>query len=138
MAARVKLADVVDAIDLPQQDWRSFLNRETGEIVTITDDGIVPDDEGLDEAALDAEPFLPLPDKSELDEWSMMERFAETRSERDREELLEAIRGRGAFRMFKSTIRRLGVEQDWFKYRDAAYEVFARDWLRDNGIEWEE
>ncbi len=136
MAARVKLADIVDAIDLPQQDWRSFLNRETGEIVTLTEDGIVPEDEGLDEEALESEPFLPLPDKSELDEWSMMERFAETRSEREREELLEAIQGRGAFRIFKSTIRRLGVEQDWFNYRDAAYEEFAREWLRDNRIEW--
>jgi hypothetical protein len=139
--ARVKLQAVVEALEFSSDAWRSFLNRETGEIVTLTDDGIIADDEGLDEEALDAGPFLPLPGKSELDEWSMMQRFALERNEHHREhhreELLDAIRGRGAFRMFKSTIRRLGIEADWFRFRDAAFEEFARDWLVDNGIAYD-
>ena len=39
MAARVKLREVVEAIDLPNQDWQSYLNTDTGEIVTVTDEG---------------------------------------------------------------------------------------------------
>ena len=137
MAPRVKLADIVDAIDLPQQSWRSFLNRETGQIVTLGDDGIIPEDEEIDEDDLDGEPFVALPDSFEVDEWSMMRRFAESRSEREASELLDAINGRGAFRLFKATVRRLGIVADWFGFRDAAFEEIARDWLEANRIDFE-
>ena len=51
MAARVKLRDVIDAMDLPNQDWQSYLNRDTGEIVTVTDEdrALVEDDADLDD-----------------------------------------------------------------------------------------
>jgi hypothetical protein len=134
---QVKLQAVVEALEFSSDDWRSFLSRETGEIVTLTDDGIIAADESIDEEALDAEPFLPLPTRWEFDEWSLMQRFAVERDEPHSEELLDTIRGRGAFRMFKSAIRRLGIERDWHQYRDAALEEFARDWLVDNGVEYD-
>ena len=37
-----------------------------------------------------------------------------------RQELLEAIHGAGAFRMFRSTIRRLGIEKSWYLFREEA------------------
>ena len=48
--------------------------------------------------------------------------------------LLDALHGRGAFRLFKSTIRRLGVEDDWFRFRASALEEIAMDWLDTHGI----
>jgi hypothetical protein len=38
MAAIVSLRDVVDAMDLPNNEWTSYLNPKTGEIVTVTDE----------------------------------------------------------------------------------------------------
>jgi hypothetical protein len=38
MEPRVKLREFIDAMDLPNQDWQSYLNRDTGEIVTVTDE----------------------------------------------------------------------------------------------------
>lgn len=38
MALPVSLQDVVEAMDLPNTDWQSYLNRDTGEIVTVTDE----------------------------------------------------------------------------------------------------
>jgi Uncharacterised protein family (UPF0158) len=67
-----------------------------------------------------------------------MERFGQGRpSARQRDELLDALHGRGAFRMFKSAIRRLGIEEEWFRFRDSAFEEIAKDWLDSNGIEYE-
>ena len=122
MAARVKLHDVVEAMDLPNQDWQSYLNRDTGEIVTVTDEdrSLVEDGEELDDLpdwqreavpkireALESDRFLPLPDSFEIHEWSIMERFGHGReSARQRDELIDSLHGRGAFRMFKSAIRR--------------------------------
>ncbi|HNT44737.1 MAG TPA: UPF0158 family protein, partial [Syntrophorhabdaceae bacterium] len=51
-----------------------------------------------------------------------------------KEDLLYTIDGRGAFRRFKDAIHRLGIEKDWFKYRDGRLKELAVDWLKANGI----
>jgi hypothetical protein len=138
MSMRVKLQDVLEAIEIQQPGWTSFLNRETGAIVTLTDGGeVIAEDEDFDRGVLDDEPYVALPDTFEVHEWSIMERFTHDRPDREREELLDAIHGRGAFRAFKTSIRRLGIEQEWFRYLAAALEEIAREWLESNGIPYE-
>ena len=79
---------------------------------------------------------LALPDSFEIHEYKMMERFASNHpDERVSDQLLDAIRGRGAFRRFKDTVFRLGVRDEWFEYRDRRYEEIARDWCERNGID---
>jgi hypothetical protein len=74
-----------------------------------------------------------------LHEWSIMERFGQGReSARERDELLDSLHGRGAFRMFKSAIRRLGIEQQWYRFRDSALEEIAKHWLESNGLDYEQ
>jgi hypothetical protein len=55
-----------------------------------------------------------------------------------REELLDAIHGRGAFRHFRSTAERLGLVDDWYKYREAAFGRIATEWLEAAGIPYVE
>ncbi len=46
----VSLKDVVEAMDLPNSEWASYLNPKTGEIVMVTDqDRQLIEDEDLDE-----------------------------------------------------------------------------------------
>jgi hypothetical protein len=147
----VSLKDVVDAMDLPNEEWTSYLNLKTGEIVTVTnEERHLVEDEDLDEAdlpewqremlpkmreTLESGDFEALPDKFEIHEWAIMERFASNQaSERRREELLDAIHGRGAFRSFRSAIRLLRIEDDWFRFRQLAFEDIAKDWLREHGV----
>jgi hypothetical protein len=50
--------------------------------------------------------FWQLPDRFDIHEWSIMEEFARGQdNDRIRQELLDAIHGAGAFRMFRSLIR---------------------------------
>ena len=58
-------------------------------------------------------------------------------SARQRDELLDSLRGRGAFRMFKSTIQQLRIEEEWLRFRDSAFEEIAKEWLESNGLEYE-
>lgn len=64
-----------------------------------------------------------------------MEQFAQSHSNaRQRDEMLDSLHGRGAFRMFRSAIRRLGIEEDWHRFRDSAFQEIAKDWLETHGI----
>jgi hypothetical protein len=36
MPPRIKLPGIVIAIDLPNRDWKSYVNRQSGAIVTVT------------------------------------------------------------------------------------------------------
>jgi hypothetical protein len=64
-----------------------------------------------------------------------MERFClSVDKEQHRKRLLDAISGKGAFRRFKDMAHRLGVIQDWYRYRDAAIEKIAAEFLDGEGI----
>jgi hypothetical protein len=147
----VSLQEVVYAMEALGDDGCAYLNPKTGKIVAIgEEDRMLLEDEDLDEAslpqwqrdslpkmreALESDDFLVLPSKHDIHEWEIMNRFSlrET-NERRREELLNAIHGNGAFRMFKSTIHRFGIQKDWFAFRDAALKEIAKEWLEEHGI----
>ncbi len=38
MPVMVSLQDIVSAMDMPNQEWESFLDPDSGEIVTVTED----------------------------------------------------------------------------------------------------
>ncbi len=64
-----------------------------------------------------------------------MERFCYSIQDADqREQLLNAFQGRGAFRYFKDTTHRFGIQDDWYRFRDRELERIAIDWLEANEI----
>lgn len=68
-----------------------------------------------------------------------MNRFGESLSSpAQREEICDSIRGSVAFRLFKSTIRRLGIEDSWFAFKRRTLEDMARNWLVQHGLQIED
>ncbi|MFZ1134534.1 MAG: UPF0158 family protein [Candidatus Korobacteraceae bacterium] len=147
--AVVSLRDVVEALDLQSDELQSYLDPDTGEIITFSDEeaGIAERGEWTNapqwmqehlpkvKRALEDDRMLELPDQVHIDEWRMMQEFAlEDEQCRCRAELDSAVHGAGAFRRFKDAIRRLGLEDSWNHYREAAFEQVAREWLEENGI----
>ena len=66
-----------------------------------------------------------------------MREFAESVEQgRIRGELLDALHGSGAFRHFKSTLRRHGIEPAWWEFRDQALREIAIEWCDENAICW--
>ncbi|HXX24024.1 MAG TPA: UPF0158 family protein [Terriglobia bacterium] len=151
MAAVVSLSDVIEAIESANNESASYLDPDTGEIVYVTDEmrRRVENDE-IDDApqwmrddlpkvreALESNRFLILPTKRDVHEWAIMDEFSrEQKNDRVREELLDAIHGSDAFRTFKSTIRRLGIEKAWYRFRDEAIKEIAREWLEENHLRY--
>jgi hypothetical protein len=147
--AVVSLKDVVDALDLQSDQLSSYLDPSTGEIITFNEEEAsiairgnwdnAPEwmKESLPKIkrALEDDRILELPDQVHIDEWRMMQDFALKQEQcKCRQELDSAVHGTGAFRSFKDAIRRLGIEEAWFRYRDSEYERVAKTWLEENGI----
>ena len=154
MAIIVSLRDIVEGMEFPNEEWVSYLDPETGEIVTVTDEDrrLVEEGANVEELpdwqqetvtkareVLETDRFLPLPDKVEIHDWAIMERFSHSREDaQERERLLSAIHGSGAFRRFRDSIQRLEIEEDWYAFRQAALEEIAKAWLEAHNIPYKE
>jgi len=152
MAAIVSLRDVIDEMEMSSDDATSYINRKTGELITVTDEMFSlaedPDEEEdapewqkemlpkVREVAA-SEEFIPLPSKFDIHEWSIMERFALSFADGDvRDELEAALHGRGAFGRFKDALHRRGIADAWYRFRDTALEEIAVEFLEAHGIEF--
>jgi len=152
MSTVISLREVISALEAASDDCTSFLDPETGEIILVTEEerALAEEDEGWEEApawqrellpkiraALEGDRWLELPDRFDIHEWSIMERFSRAQNiERIRSGLLNAIRGAGAFRAFRSAIQGLGLEQSWYQFRDEALADIARSWLEEHQLEY--
>ena len=88
---------------------------------------------------LETDHYLSLPDRFEINEYSIMERFCLSVDDEDlRDDLGSAIRGRGAFRRFKDRMQLYGMAEEWYRYRDAALREIAVVWCEAHGITYTE
>ena len=135
---KVKLDDVIDALDFVNPETQYYYSIETEEILMVWD-GMVngeTDPELIEVIALSFDEYIALPSQYEINEYGMMEEFVENLPDgRKKIELSDALQGRGAFRRFKDTVYDLELEQKWYKFRDKAYEQVARNWCEENEIE---
>ncbi len=154
MAPAVSLRAVVDQMIIYSDPFHAYLNKRTGDLVTVSDEeleaadreddldgypGWQRDQIRLAQAILESDDYLPLPDKFDIDEYRIMERFCYSlEDERLSDELCSLIRGSGAFRRFKDAIHRHGIADDWYRYRDEALREIAIDWLQAHGIDYTE
>jgi len=148
------LKDIVDKLDCNTDSWKIYYNKRTGKITEIQLEYLAIAEE-LDEEddigeyadweqesikeAIDIienwHDYIKLPDKYEIHEYSIMEKFCYSIEEaRLSNKLCNIISGRGAFRRFKDAIKRYNLEESWYSYRDEALCEIARDWCQDNEI----
>jgi hypothetical protein len=149
-AKRVKLTEIIEGMDFQSDEQSAFLNLTTGEVVSVTDEELraAENDASLEDfptwqhdairmagEIVETDHFLPLPDKFEINEYRIMERFCSSVDGEDmRDNLWNAIRGRGAFRYFKDKIHEYGIAEEWYRYRDAALREIAVAWCEAHDI----
>jgi hypothetical protein len=127
-ALRVKLSDLIEGLEFQSDERSSFLNLTTGEVVAITDEELraAEEDAPLEDFPewqhdalriardiVGTDHYLPLPDRFEIHEYRIMERFCLSMDDDDlRDDLCDAIRGRGAFGRFKDRVQAYGITED--------------------------
>ena len=158
MGNRAKLSDLMESLEFPSQEGRFYYDRKESRIVRI-DLSLLGEMEDGDEEALSDLPewqkpeieiarailsdrtgrFIDAPDPFDFDEYRLMERFIGTLADNSMaNRLYHAIQGQGAFRRFKDTLHQLGIEKQWFEYREKAMKASVIDWAESNGVDFED
>ena len=149
-----KLSELIEALEFDSEERVTRVDLQNGCVVSVDQSLLGALEQGDDEALPDlpdwqkpeleiaraiaedsGERFLPAPDKFDFHEYRHMERFIATVEDAGAaEQLLRAIKGKGAFRYFKDTASRLGLLDQWFQYRDAAIREHITDWAEANSV----
>ena len=153
MGSKVKISDLVGEMDVQMDEMPVFFNKESGEFVAVenrffaaledgkTEEDFSPDweKEAFKEAkdVMNSEKYLRIPTNFDIHEWEIMRDFCYTvEDENVMNDLLNAIHGRGAFRMFKDKIFHYGIREDWFDFRDKEFAEIAKRWCESHDIEY--
>jgi hypothetical protein len=154
MAAKVKLTDLIEALELAADETSYYLDRETGKVHLLTDDDLrlAEDDEEQDDlpdwqreqvelarkiVADEGKRYLDLPSKFDVHDWEIMDRFSLSIEDAPtREDLHRSIRGAGAFRMFKRLLDEYDLWDAWNRFQQAELRQMAIEWCEENGLEY--
>lgn len=151
MNIQVKLKDIIEEMEIQFEESRSLLNVETGEIVLVTSEELraVEDEKPFDHlpewerenrmTAIDVvenfENYIELPTIYEVNEYKIVENFCLTVSDQCKQEsLLNAIKGKFAFRRFKDKIIGFEMEDQWYSFRADCFKQIAIEWCQENKI----
>ena len=155
---KAKLSDLIESMEFQSEDISICFDRQTGRIVSVSREvlELVESDDKSAMADLpdwqreeielatalavgDGKRFIAPPDKFDFHEYRHMEQFIGVVNDPAiADELWRAIKGRGAFRCFKDTLYRHGLERKWFQYRNDAMRRFVMEWCDANKIEYED
>lgn len=150
---RVKLEDIREGMELQSEESSSYLHFKTGEIINLSNEALIiaEDEEEYDhlpdwqqeevktaiKIVENFEEYTLLPSQFDINEYDMMQRFCLSLSDiKVKEKLHQAIKGKGAFRRFKDVLYLLGLEKQWYEYRDNSYKEIAREFCKSKNIDY--
>jgi len=153
-----KLSELIEALEFDSDERVTRVDLQNGCVVTVDQSLLNALEEGDEESLPDlpdwqkpeleiaraiaedsGERFVAVPDKFDFHEYRQMERFIGTvENAGAAEQLWRAIKGKGAFRYFKYTASRLGLLDQWYRYRDDAMKEFVVEWAEAQNVPYED
>ena len=153
MAAEVELDEIIEALEMADDSISSYLDVETGEVHSITEEEFdlaedpqtaIEDLPNWQREAVtlarsiqkqEGKRYMALPDKFDVHEWAMMDRFSMTlRDAQVRNDFHGGIRGAGAFRLFKHLLTEYDLWDAWNRFKQVELRQMAIEWCKENGI----
>ena len=146
---KIKLSVLADAFEEAFDGWEQYLNKDTGTVTAVPESkGLYDDPDEWEEIIAmieEGEQFVRLPNQYEINEYRIMEDFADfaggglkyVSKEQAGEighKLYEALQGRGVFRRFKNTLNYYGIADEYYAYRHIYYVELAKEWCQDHEI----
>ena len=132
---KLSLKEAAGEFEMINNETHVFYNTETGEFDFYTE--FMRYDGEADIDKFDEDCWIRCPSQYDIGEYDIMVDFADTVTNPKKNELLSAaLEGRGAFRRFKDTLRRVGLVDEWYEFKNKAYIEIAREWCEDNKLEY--
>lgn len=137
---QIDIGQLAVAMDSGDGSMSWFLDRETGDVIPLNEDGPLGEEKEIWEA-IDAgsERYLEIPSRSSHEGFEIMEDFVASLDDGPARGALEAaLRRPRPFRSFKDALMGFSeVRQRWFAYEEEESHAAAADWLRVEGIDAE-
>ena len=137
------LSDIVEAMEMQNEESSFYLNIKTYEIISfynedsdLIDEDVVNEDKELRNTVIESENYIQIPDKFDINEYRMMERFSLSIPGEVGDILYDNLSGSGAFSRFRNNISRFDLEDKWYKFREKSYFENAKDWCEINEIQF--
>ena len=108
-------------VDLTAQSIGVHVNRDYGDPTCEED--------------MDGHEIVDIEPKGARESFDVMEHYIRRRPIAQADVLFDAIRRPKPFARFRAEVQRLGILQDWYNYKNAAFEKIAEARLRDSGID---
>ena len=142
----VSLKEFIETMDMVGDLSSAYLNTITGKMEVLTMDEMAiesaesgiwgePKDWEKEQIAMAKEVLFSgdweaMPDPHEINDYKIMRDYCfSVENERIQDELLDAIRGRGAFRRFRDLVNHYNLLDDWYSFKYEAYKYVATGWL---------
>ena len=137
---KIKYFDIELAFDFVSSQRRftneAFVSKTTGEIYFASAYG---DSDELPEDIEDADKYIALPHKNDLDLGIVLVREFVWQCLPDQAEQVERIFSRkGAYARFKDFLERLGLLEEWYRFEAGRTEAALKRWCVEQRIEFEE
>jgi hypothetical protein len=134
----VTLQDLQDAFELVSAggmgEHKTFLRRRSGKIYWRSD--LLDDEEELPDDIDDAENYVAIPDKRELELGKpLVLDFVSQFLADDFDEVRQIFGRRGAYARFKDLLSRRGALDQWYDFSAKAEEKALREWCELNAID---
>ncbi len=84
----------------------------------------------------DSDRYITIPNDGLIDEYNLMEDFADEVPCKFQSQLENALHRKGAFRRFKETVSNLNILEDWYLYRNMRIRREIRLWCDVMNIDW--
>jgi len=131
----IRADELIMAFEDYGTDLRHFVDRQTGEVLSLLEEDM--DEEDLER--LDAEPdrYLLIEPVPSWVSYEVMSDFVGTLPEgKARRELVRALQQRHPFRRFKDVLLNYpAVREDWFRFHEQSFVKIIQAWLDDHGVE---
>ncbi|MDR1542373.1 MAG: UPF0158 family protein [Clostridiales bacterium] len=136
MAITVSL-DVADKLEETMEHWEQYLNIATGEFASLSDCAYIEVDKALAEEIDNSDYYIRLPNQYDINEYSIMEDFAETVDDaQKRRKLSRALNGMKPYMHFKVELKYIGLDDAYYAFRYLEFIKIAKEWCEENGVEY--
>jgi len=124
------LLEIVECLEMQSSEIKHYFDRLENRFVFTLKEDDNPDNLRLLDTVEDRKRFIPLPDEEEINEYELMQEFAEAQNNKHREVLLKALEGRGA----KDSLFELDIREAWFAFKKEQLQWIAYDWVIDEHL----